>query len=112
MSTDQLALPLGSLVIPEHPRHATIAERFEAFHAANPWILGALIALIEDARTHGETRVGVKALFERLRWSFNRATVGERWKLNNDYTSRYARLITDTRPDLAAMIETRALRAA
>ena len=66
----------------------------------------------ENAKAHGETRVGVKALFERLRWSYNRATVGDSWRLNNSYTSRYARLIAAERPDLAPLFETRKLRAA
>ena len=112
MTDAQLALEMADLVIPEPEPEQTIGERFEAFHAANPWVLQALIALAENARAHGETRVGVKALFERLRWSYNRATTGDVWRLNNSYTSRYARLIAEQRPDLAPMIQTRKLRAA
>ena len=110
--TDQLALPLGNLTIPDHQPEATIQERFEAFHAANPWVAQAIIALAESAKAHGERRVGMKALFERLRWSYNRATVGDRWKLNNSLTSRYARYVAEVRPDLADLFETRSLRAA
>lgn len=105
-------LPLADFVVPEPDPELTIQERFEAFHAANPWVLTSLIALAESAKAHGESRIGVKALFERLRWAHARATMGDPWRLNNSYSSRYARLIIAERGDLAEMFETRALRAA
>lgn len=107
-----LPLDLGDFIIPTPDPTLTIQQRFEQFHAANPWVLTALIALAESAKAHGEQRVGVKALFERLRWSYARATVGDTWRLNNTWTSRYARLIAEQRPDLADLFETRKLRAA
>lgn len=109
--TDQ-PLPLDAFILPEPDPTLTLQERFEQFHAANPWVLTALIALAESAKAHGEKRVGIKALFERLRWSYARATVGDAWRLNNNHTSRYARLIAEQRPDLADLFETRKLRAA
>lgn len=107
-----IPLPLDSFVIPEAAPELTIQERFEAFDAANPWVASALIALAESAKAHGETRVGIKALIERLRWSHSRATTGDSWRLNNDYSSRYSRLIAERRPDLAPLFATRKLRAA
>lgn len=112
MTDEQLTLPLGTFVVPEQVEHLTLDERFARFHAANPWVSGALIALIEDAKAHGEQRVGIKALFERLRWTWARQAQGERWRLNNSLTSRYARHIAEVRPDLAEMLEMRKLRAA
>ena len=90
----------------------TIQERFDRFHAANPWVLRRLIELAEEAREHGATRVGVGHLFEVLRWRHRMATHDDAaWKLNNDYRSRYARLIQEQRPDLGQLIELRRLRA-
>lgn len=110
--TEQLALPLGAFVVPEPDPTLTLDERFEAFHAANPWVEQAIIALLDDAQHRGMTRFGVKAAFEVLRWRWGRATYGDAWKLNNSLTSRYARHILERRPDLAPMIELRKLRAA
>src|SRR5690349_24066971 len=86
-----LTLDLHPLELPDHEPEATIADRFAAFHAANPHVLAALIRLFEDARAHGVERWGVKAAFEVLRWSGFRAT-GQPYLLNNDFTALYGRL--------------------
>lgn len=92
----------------------TIDEAFRAFHAANPWVFTALVRLARQAVADGHQRVGIGMLWEVLRWEWRRNTADPNatWKLNNDYRSRYARLIMGTEPDLADVFETRALRAA
>lgn len=90
---------------------ATIADRFQAFHAANPWVADHLERLALDAMHDGAQRVGVKHLVEVLRWQHRRATTGEPWKLNNTFTAYYARLLIERRPELADVIETRRCRA-
>jgi hypothetical protein len=49
-----------------------------------------------------------------LRWEWQGATTdpNAEWKLNNNYRSRFARLIMDNEPDLAGVFETRELKAA
>ncbi len=95
---------------PEHAPGATIQERFEAFHRANPWVYFALVKLAQDQRLHGR-KVGMKMLFEVLRWQWMRKTTSEdEFKLNNDFHSRYARLIMERNPDLAGMFQLRKLK--
>lgn len=87
----------------------TIDERFRAFHAAHPQVLEALVALAREAKARGRERIGAKALWERARWDLWLDAGGEPYRLNNDFTSRYARLIADTHPELAGLFEFRAL---
>lgn len=94
------------------PRDGTIQQRFEAFHEANPWIYRALVALARDWIERGHSRAGIKSFIEVVRWQYGRQSSGEPWKLNNNFTSRYARLIAAQEPDLADLFETRELRAA
>mgnify|MGYP001296110418 CR=1 FL=1 len=112
MTDDQLSFNLADLVTPEYGEHLTIQERFEAFHAANPWVYQALEALAADWLAHGHKRVGVKALFEVIRWQYGRRTAdpSSAWRVNNDYSSRYARLLIDRHPEWCDAIEIRALR--
>ncbi len=52
--------------------------------------------------------------FEVLRWEWTIAGLpddAEEWKLNNNYTSRYARLIMDENPLLVGLFELRELKA-
>jgi hypothetical protein len=109
---DQVVLPLEELVaIPRMPS-ASIQARFEAFHEANPWVLRSLVRLTEDWVARGRGRCSIDMLVHVLRWRHSRVTVGEQLKINNNYTSRYVRLIVDQRPDLADVFLIRELRAA
>lgn len=97
------------------PAEGTIQQRFEAFHQSNPWIYNALVSLARDWKYQGHDRVGIKTLIEVVRWTYGRRTrraTDQKWKLNNSFTSRYARLIAEREPDLAELFETRELRAA
>lgn len=88
----------------------TIQQRFERFHRLNPWVYDALVFYARDFLSGGRSRVGMKMLFERVRWERNRRTTGETFKLSNDFHARYARLVMAQEPDLAGKFETRELR--
>ncbi len=115
MTPEQLDLfPLGAPEIQAPPSGLTIQQAFEQYHALNPWVYEALVKLARDSVARGRTRVGMKHLVEKLRWEWNRATVdpASEFKLNNNATSRYSRLIEAQEPDLAGVFELRVLRAA
>lgn len=89
-----------------------ITERFLAFHQTNPHVHTRLIELITEAVLQGATRIGVGALFERLRYAERTETNGDRYALNNDYRAPYVRLITAEHPEWAGLFETRQRRSA
>ncbi|MEU7640959.1 hypothetical protein AB0C11_33660 [Streptomyces sp. NPDC039016] len=89
---------------------ATIQAQFEAFHRLNPWVLTALERLTTDYLGRGATRVGIGMLFEVLRWRYARATEGGEFRLNNNFRSRYVRLLIERHPEWAPAFEVRALR--
>lgn len=109
-----LELDLSPLSTPDLTPEMTLAERFDAFHKANPWVADALEALAVDWLAHGGRRIGVKALAETLRWHHQRSTRDETstFKINNSYVSYYSRLLIARRPVLAEYIETRVQKAA
>lgn len=92
-------------------RERSIDEAFAAFHAENPHVYGELKMLALRARRRGATRIGIGMLFEVLRWRRTLRTDGDDFKLNNNYRSRYARMLNQE-PELAGCFETRELRAA
>lgn len=103
----QPTLDLTPLDVPDYAPELTIAERFDAFHEANPHVADALEALAGQWLARHK-RVGMKALVERLRWESGIQTTGV-WKLNNNFTSLYARLLLARHPEWVGRIETRAL---
>ncbi|WP_172387162.1 hypothetical protein [Streptomyces sp. MNP-20] len=94
-----------------HPADVGIQQRFEAFHALNPWVLRALARLTGDCADKGFSRISIGMLFELLRYQYGAATRGDEFALNNNFRSRYVRLLLTEHPEWAPLFEVRALRA-
>lgn len=90
----------------------TIEQAFAQFHQANPHVYQNLVSMTRELVQKGRTRLGIAMLFEALRWSYmlvNDPT--SEFKLNNNYKSRYARLIAEQEPDLQDVFQLRELKA-
>jgi hypothetical protein len=86
------------------------AEAFRQFHAENPHIYAQLERLAFKLRNRGVEKWGIKALWEVLRYELAIATNSpvSTFRLNNNYTAYYARLLMERNPeDLAGFFETR-----
>jgi len=102
------------LVQPDKKRFTTIQSRFEQFHKLNPWVYKTLCTLARTMLVKGHQKIGVKMIWEVLRWHYYQQTVdvNRDFKLNNNYHAHYARLIMAQEPDLKGIFETRKLTAA
>lgn len=94
--------------------HKTIEERFQAFHETNPDVYRELVSIIRQAKLNGY-RIGITAVGEQFRWrryvdTHDLDVYKHVYKLNNDYLSRYARLIMQQEKDLEGFFETRELK--
>jgi len=91
------------------------AEAFVAFHEANPHVYENLRRLaLEIQRQRPHAKIGMKHLFEVLRWEYRTKTdrpEGE-FRLNNNFTASYARALMLGEPKLKGAFETRIQRAA
>jgi len=93
----------------------TIEQSFEKFHATNPEVYKELVAMCWQAKNAGRDRIGIGMLFEVIRWSWIVRSLPdptEEFKLNNNYRSRYARLIMENESGLESIFELRSLKAA
>lgn len=105
-----LDLPdLPELVEPDYEPELTIAERYALFHEANPHVYRALEILATQWLWRNR-RVGVKALFEQLRWQSGITTDARPYVLDNNFTAHYARALLAAHPEWEGRIVTRALR--
>jgi hypothetical protein len=90
----------------------SIQAAFQRFHEANPWVLTALEELTLDLLARGVFRVGIGNLWEVLRWQYSRSTYDPSgYKVNNNFRSRYVRLMIERHPSWDNVFETRRLRA-
>ncbi len=91
-----------------------IQDAFEAFHAENPHIFTLFCRYAEQARDAGHRRYSADALLHRLRWHLSVeivATQGDGgFKLNDHFTSRYARKLMQEDARFAGFFELRTLK--
>lgn len=90
----------------------SIQERFDAFRAKNPHVEELLVREARNAVAQGWSRIGIDFLYHRLRWVYATKThrdPGE-FRLNDHFTSRYARLLVEQHPELEGLFELRRLR--
>jgi hypothetical protein len=83
---------------------------FQKFHEENPTVYKKLVGMTHDLKARGHRKIGMQMLFEVLRWRSMLQTHGDPYKLNNNYCSRYARLIMANEEGLEDMFELRELR--
>lgn len=91
-----------------------ITDDFWKFHHAHPEVYETLVRRARDLSERGYRRLGIGMLWEVMRYtSMIGARPGEEaYRLNNNYRSRYVRIIIDQEPDLRSLFEIRELRSA
>lgn len=101
MTVEQLAMSVESW----------IDRAFADFHAENPHVYDEIVLLTRRAHRAGARRIGIGMVFEVLRWRHTLRTRTDDFKLNNNFRSRYARMVMEREPDLDGIFELRELRA-
>jgi hypothetical protein len=89
-----------------------IQEQFERFHVSHPEIYAEFRQIALNLLQHGRSHYGSKAIFEVIR--YHRALSGkgeaELFKINNNYSSRYARKLMEEDERFRDFFELRELR--
>lgn len=93
----------------------TIESRFQAFHAAHPGVYKKLREFSFELIAAGWDHFGISVVWERVRYESmlgHRPDEQQPWRLNDNFRSRYARLLIDQEPALAEVFRVRQLRSA
>jgi len=91
----------------------SLDERFQEYHRKNPLVYKLFKQFAFRAFHSGRRHFSAKAIMERVRWEVAMSTQDdEGFKINNNYTSRYARLLVEEYPVFENFFEMRELRAA
>lgn len=97
-----------------------IQEAFEEFHKLNPSVYEHFKRIALEAINSGKKKFSAKLICGKIRWDvfmmteeptlFNQNGKMKKFKINDAYTSRYARLFGDDFPEHEKCIEYRELR--
>jgi hypothetical protein len=100
---------------PYEDRRPSIQELFEMFDREHPDVYEHFVAIAWNLKRSGVRHYGSKAIFEVIR--YHRATTSaadgskpEPFKINNIFTSRYARKMIAEYPEFADFFSTRELQ--
>lgn len=89
----------------------SIAERFEAFDAANPRVYEAIVRLAFQLKNAGRQRLSMETIFGKIRWDMSLETTDSSgFKLNDHYSSRYTRKLIADYPEFDGFFEVRKLK--
>lgn len=83
---------------------------FHAFNRANPWVVKELEKIAWEMLRSGRKKIGIQACIEIFRWETRRHTISHDFKINNNFASRYARLIHDRNPHWGQVFELRNIK--
>lgn len=87
-----------------------IREKFEVYHTENPKVYALFVHFAKEARSSNKKVYSSKSIFERIRWHIDIETVGDCFKLNNNYTAYYARKMMDEYPEFTGFFRVRELQ--
>ena len=84
-----------------HVASWSLAQKFEHFHRLNPHVFWHIKEIAWELRRTGHRCGSVKLIFERLRWLYALATLGDTdgFKLNNNHHAYYARVLMKLHPE-------------
>jgi len=89
----------------------TLDEKFFEYHTANPLVLELFEQFTRRVKKAGHDHYSIDAIMHQVRWHIDIETQSaDGFKLNNNYTSRYARLLTKENPDLCGFFRNRKLK--
>lgn len=92
------------------------AAQFLRFHLAHPEIYAELLRLSRRAKASGRRRLGIRMLWEVMRWNLTvvtgrrsgrRALGDDEFALNDHWPPFYARLLMSAHPELDGLFELR-----
>jgi len=83
---------------------------FAQYHAHNPQIYQLFKQFAFKVKNAGFKKYSARTIFHRIRWHIEVDTKGDPFKINNNFSSRYARMLIDEFPEFEGFFELRRLK--
>lgn len=87
-----------------------LEDKFETYHKENPIVYELFVKFANEAKAAGFKNFSANAIFERIRWYVSVETVGDKFKVNNNYRPYYARKMMENYPEFEGFLNTRKLK--
>jgi hypothetical protein len=84
--------------------------KFEDYHLSNPSVYKLFTQFAKEVKESGFSNYSANSIFERIRWHLDVNTVGDRFKINNNYRPYYARKLMDDDKEFEGFFRVRELQ--
>jgi len=101
MQPDLFPESLPKLVSVENEEHDTTSDRFHRFHEANPAVYNAIVSMSKQVRSKGLKKWSVRSAFHVLRYVSVNVDAGNDYKINDNFSPFYSRMIQARVPELS-----------
>lgn len=88
----------------------SIDQRFTDYHKDHPQVYEWFKTFALQAIDRKKGKTSAKLIVNRIRWEMNFQVIGEDYRINDAYSSRYARLFIKDFPEYTSYLEMRELR--
>lgn len=82
-------------------------KTFDQYHRENPEIFKQFVKIARKTKQMGFKRYSARALFQVMRWHRGGRIKDDGFKVNNNYTPYYVRLIEEKYPEFKGFFEKR-----
>jgi len=89
---------------------ARLIRRFVEFHIANPQVFQEFRKRAGEMKATGRKKYSAWVIIQIVRWHCDLATVGDVFKINNDFIALYARLLMAEHPRFQDFFELRRMK--
>lgn len=87
-----------------------LKERFDAWHNENPEVYDLFCRFTFEAISKGHKRLSAWMIANRIRWETSVVTVGDDYKISNDFIALYARKFMEDYPKYDGFFKTKATK--
>jgi hypothetical protein len=85
-------------------------DKFFEYHEKNPHVFELFVKYAKKVKASGYKHYGMHTIMHRVRWHINIDTEDpDGYKMDNNYSSRYARLLAKEYPEFEGFFHTRKL---
>lgn len=100
------------LLIPDEVRTHRHYPQFVLYDNEHPEVMRNIIKQLQIAKAIGRKSASVRDIMSALRWSLYIDLGDKTYKINNNYSSLYTRIIKANYPDLSDMLTVKSLTSA
>jgi len=84
-------------------------RKFISWHKTNPEVYKEFVKLAKEMQASGRERYSAETIINVLRWHRDLKTVGDEFKISNDFRSMFARLLVYQKPEFEGFFSMKGL---